>query len=43
MNAATLTAGGIAVFVLALALTLWSEAGAAVFLERAVTGFINCF
>lgn len=43
MNAGTLTIGGAAIFLLALALTLWSEVGAAVFLERAVTGLINCF
>lgn len=33
---------GLAAFLLALGAVLWSEAGAAIFIETAISGIVNC-
>lgn len=42
MSVVSLISAGVAAFLLALALTLWSDVGAAVFLERAASGIFHC-
>lgn len=41
--AITAVAATVGLFAIALALTLWSEAGAAVYLAAAVSSIANCF